>query len=342
MSENMESKAPPLLVMSSAPHVHRDQDVPRIMRDVIWALLPALAVGLWFFGLPALKVLVFSVGGCVFFEWAYLKLMKKPMKIRDLSAVVTGILLAMNLPPGSPWWLALVGALTAIVIAKQIYGGLGYNPFNPALVARVLLLISFPVQMTTWAKPGGPLVLDAETGATPLAAIREAVSLGQTVDQVTVEPLWKLLVGIRGGSLGEVSVIALLLGGLFLLKRGHIRWQIPVSFIGAVMAISGIAYLVAPTQHGSPLLHLFSGGLFLGAFFMATDMVTSPVTRKGMLIFGLGCGMITAVIRLWGGYPEGLSFAVLRMIAATPLIVRYTKPRTFGTGRKLYEEVKAS
>ncbi len=337
-----EKKEPPLLVMSSAPHVHRDQDVPRIMRDVVWAMIPALLVGLWFFGLPALKVLIFSVGGCILFEWLYLKVAGRPMKLHDFSAVVTGVLLAMNLPPGSPWWLALVGAFVAIVIAKQIYGGLGFNPFNPALVARVLLLISFPVQMTTWAKPAGPLVMDAETGATPLGAIRDAVSLGGTVDSVAVEPLWKLLVGIRGGSLGEVSVIALLLGGLFLLWRGHIRWQIPVTFIGSVLLITGIAHFAAPQAYASPLVHVLSGGLFLGAFFMATDMVTSPVTRKGMLIFGIGCGVITAVIRLWGGYPEGVSFAILLMNAATPLIDRYTKPKVFGTGRKLFEEVKAS
>lgn len=337
-----DSAKTPLLVMSSAPHVHRDQDVPRIMRDVIWALLPALLVGLWFFGLPALRVLLVAVAGCLFFEWGYLKLVGRSAKLGDFSAVVTGILLAMNLPPGSPWWMVLVGAFVAIVIAKQIYGGLGFNPFNPALVARVLLLISFPVQMTSWSAPAGPGALDAATGATPLAAIREAVSLGQSAEQVAVAPVWKLLVGMRGGSLGEVSVIALLLGGLFLLRRGHIRWQIPVAFIGCTGLVTAGAWLLDPGAVAPPLVHLLSGGLFLGAFFMATDMVTSPVTRKGMLIFGVGCGVITAVIRLWGGYPEGVSFAILLMNAATPLIDRYTKPKVFGTGRKLYEEAEAA
>lgn len=345
MSEERNAATPaaaPLLVMSSSPHVHSEREVPRIMRDVLIALAPALLMGLWFFGLPALRTLVFALGGCLFFEWATLRLLKKPARLHDLSAAVTGVLLAMNLPPSSPWWLALIGAFVAIVIAKQIYGGLGYNPFNPALVARVLLLISFPVQMTTWALPTGPLRLDGGTGATPLGALREGLALGRSVDELTLTPFWKLLVGVRGGSLGEVSVLALLIGGLFLLWRGHIRWQIPVGFLAAVAVLSGIPWLLAPTRYASPVYHLLSGGLFLGAFFMATDMVTSPVTRRGMLVFGLGCGLLTALIRLWGGYPEGVSFAILLMNAATPLIDRATRPRVFGTGRRLYEEGKAA
>ncbi len=344
-ADKKKEPAGPLLVMSASPHVHREQNVPGIMRDVVIALLPATLVGLWFFGLPALKVLALSLAGCLLFEWAFLKAMKRRGSLRDLSAVVTGLLLAMNLPPTSPWWLVLVGCLVAIILGKQIYGGLGYNPFNPALVARVFLLISFPVQMTTWLRPAAnPLAVDATTGATPLGAVRDHMSLGNTLplpaDLAT--PAWKLLVGLRGGSLGEASVIALLLGGLFLLWRGHIRWQIPVGFIGTLLVVTGVAWLADPGRYASPLLHGLSGGLLLGAFFMATDMVTSPVTRKGMLIFGVGCGLLTAVIRLWGGYPEGVSFAILLMNAATPLIDRYTKPRVFGTGRKLYEEVKAA
>ncbi|MBM4118899.1 RnfABCDGE type electron transport complex subunit D [bacterium] len=345
MSEDGIAKTPtaaPLLVMSSSPHVHSDREVPRIMRDVLIALAPALLMGLWFFGLPALRVLVFAVGGCLCFEWATLRLLKRPGRLHDLSAAVTGVLLAMNLPPTSPWWLVLIGAFVAIVIAKQIYGGLGYNPFNPALVARVLLLVSFPVQMTTWALPTGPLRLDGGTGPTPLGTLREGLALGRSVDELALTPLWKLLVGVRGGSLGEVSVIALLLGGLYLLWRGHIRWQIPVGFLAAVAVLSGLPWLLDPARHGSPVYHLLSGGLFLGAFFMATDMVTSPVTRRGMLVFGLGCGLLTALIRLWGGYPEGVSFAILLMNAATPLIDRATRPRVFGTGRRLYEERKAA
>ena len=291
----------------------------------------------------AVKVLAVSVGGCLFFEWAGMRIWGRRATLRDFSAVVTGVLLAMNLPSGSPWWMALVGALAAILLGKLIYGGLGYNPFNPALVARVVLLISFPVQMTTWPTPTGPgTALDAATGATPLGALREALSLGRTVAEVDLTPFWKLLVGFRPGSLGEVSVIALLLGGIFLLAKGIIRWQVPVSFIGTVFVVTGICHLADPVHYVSPVYHVLSGGLFLGAFFMATDMVTSPVTRKGMLIFGCGCGLLTSVIRLWGGYPEGVSFAILLMNAATPLIDRYTKPKRFGQGRKLYEEAKAA
>jgi electron transport complex protein RnfD len=337
-----EPKPEPLLVMSSSPHVHGDREIPRIMRDVLIALAPGLLVGLWFFGLPALRVLLVAVGGCLLFEWAMLRALHRPGRLHDLSAAVTGVLLAMNLPSTSPWWMVLIGAFVAIVIAKQVYGGLGYNPFNPALVARVLLLISFPVQMTTWATPAGPLRLDAATGATPLGVLREGLALGKTADELTLAPAWKLLVGLRGGSLGEVSVLALLLGGLYLLWRGHIRWQIPVAFLAAVAVLSGIPWLLDADHYASPVFHLLSGGLMLGAFFMATDMVTSPVTRRGMLIFGLGCGLLTALIRLWGGYPEGVSFAILLMNAATPLIDRATRPRIFGTGRKLYEEGKAA
>ena len=246
----------------------------------------------------------------------------------------------MNLPSASPWWLVIIGSAAAIILGKAIYGGLGYNPFNPALVARVFLLISFPVQMTRWVVPAGPTTgMDAATGATPLGAAKEAVSLGKTLGEAALPANTDLLLGNVGGSLGEVGALALLAGGLFLLWRGHIRWQIPVGFIGTVVVITGIAHLADPTRYLSPVVHVLAGGLMLGAFFMATDMVTSPVTRKGMLIFGVGCGLLTAVIRLWGGYPEGVSFAILIMNALTPLIDRYTRPRVFGAGaRKLYEE----
>jgi len=335
----------PRLVVSTSPHVHRDEDVPRIMRSVVYALVPGILVGLWFFGLVALQVYAIAVAGCMLLEWAFQRMLGRPNTLGDWSAVVTGLLLAMNLPAGSPWWMVVVGCLAAVVLGKGIYGGLGYNPFNPALVARVVLLISFPVQMTTWPAQGGPLTVDATTAATPLGAIREALSLGQTVPQAMAGmdvPLWKLLVGMRSGCLGEVSVVALLLGGLFLLRKGHIKWQVPLGFIATVFLFTGVAWLADPAHYANPLYHTFSGGLFLGAFFMATDMVTSPVTRKGMFIFAVGCGLITVIIRLWGGYPEGVSFAILLMNAATPLIDRYTKPRVFGAKRKLYEEAKAA
>ena len=252
--------------------------------------------------------------------------------------MVTALLLAMNLPASSPSWMVLAGSLVAMVLGKMVFGGLGYNPFNPALVARVFLLVSFPVQMTKWVQPAGPTVIDAATGATPLGALREAISLGHPLGSVEMTPLLDLFIGARGGCLGEVSTVALLLGGLFLLWKGIIRWQIPVGFIATVALITGVVKLVSPETAVSPLYHVMTGGLMLGAFFMATDMVTSPVTRKGMLIFGVGCGLLTAVIRLWGGYPEGVSFAILLMNAATPLIDRFTKPKVFGSAKKLYEE----
>lgn len=328
------------LIVSASPHVHSGQDVPQIMRDVILALMPGVLVGIWFFGLDAARVLLLATAGCLATEWIMCRLLGRKSPIRDLSAVLTGVLLAMNLPSGSPWWLVVLGSIVAIALGKAIYGGLGYNPFNPALMARVFLLISFPVQMTRWVVPRGiGTGFDATTGATPLGAAKEAVSLGKPLADAGLPTNMEMLVGNVGGSFGEVSALALALGGLFLIWRGIIRWQIPVGFIGAVVVITGIAHLASPDKYLSPLVHVLAGGLILGAFFMATDMVTSPVTRRGMLIFGIGCGLLTAVIRLWGGYPEGVSFAILLMNSTTPLIDRFTKPRVFGgQGRKLFEE----
>ncbi len=331
---------PRKFIVSASPHVHSGQDVTGVMRDVILALTPALLAGIWFFGFDAFRVLLLAVLGCVGFEIMMNKLLGRASTIKDLSAALTGILLAMNLPSGSPWWMVIVGSGAAIILGKAIYGGLGYNPFNPALVARVFLLISFPVQMTRWVVPAGITTpMDAATGATPLGAAKEAASLGKPLSDAGIGDNMHLLLGNVGGSFGEVSALALLAGGAFLLYRGLIRWQIPVGFIGSVVVITGIAHLAAPERYLSPLFHVLAGGLILGAFFMATDMVTSPVTRKGMLIFGIGCGVLTSVIRLWGGYPEGVSFAILLMNAVTPLIDRYTKPKVFGqVTRKLYEE----
>ncbi len=328
------------LIVSASPHVHSGTDVQRIMRDVILALLPGLLVGFFYFGLDAVRVTALAVAGCLLAEWAMNRALKRDNTLGDLSAVLTGVLLAMNLPSGSPWWMVLVGSLVAIILGKAIYGGLGFNPFNPALVARVFLLISFPVQMTRWVVPAGPgTKLDALTGATPLGLAKEAASLGKPLAEADLPSSAQMLLGNMGGSFGEVSAGALLLGGLFLIWRGHIRWQIPVGFIGTVVLVTGIAHAAAPDRYLSPLIHVLAGGLMLGAFFMATDMVTSPVTRRGMLIFGVGCGLLTAIIRLWGGYPEGVSFAILLMNAATPLIDRYTRPRVFGgQRRKLFEE----
>ena len=332
--------APRRLIVSASPHVHSGQDVTSVMRDVILALMPAVLAGIWYFGFDAFRVLILAVAGCVGFEMLMNRLLGKSSTIKDLSAALTGILLAMNLPSGSPWWMVITGSGAAIILGKAIYGGLGYNPFNPALVARVFLLISFPVQMTRWVVPAGiTTATDAATGATPLGIAKEAASLGTPLSSAGLPGNAQLLLGNVGGSFGEVSALALLAGGAYLLYRGIIRWQIPAGFIGSVVLITGIAHLVQPDRYLSPLFHVLAGGLIIGAFFMATDMVTSPVTRRGMLIFGIGCGILTSVIRLWGGYPEGVSFAILLMNAVTPLIDRYTKPRVFGqVSRKLYEE----
>ena len=336
----MSSSPDRKFIISAAPHVHSGADIKTVMRDVILALAPALLIGIWFFGFDAFRVLVLAVAGCVGFELLMNRLLGRQATIKDLSAALTGILLAMNLPSSSPWWMVIAGSGAAIILGKAIYGGLGYNPFNPALVARVFLLISFPVQMTRWVVPQGITTgMDATTGATPLGAAKEAAALGTPLNAAGLPGNLDLLIGNVAGSFGEVSAIALLLGGAYLLYRGIIRWQIPVGFIGSVVLITGLAHLIQPERYLNPLVHVLAGGLIIGAFFMATDMVTSPVTRKGMLIFGIGCGVLTSVIRLWGGYPEGVSFAILLMNAVTPLIDRYTKPKVFGQpARKLYEE----
>lgn len=317
--------------LSSSPHIHSGETTDKIMRLVIYALLPAVVVSVVFFGLPALRVILICTLGCIAFEALSCWLMKRPQSISDGSAALTGILLALNLPPASPWWLALLGSTIAILIGKMIYGGLGYNPFNPALVARVVLLISFPVQMTTWTAPA-PLSmgLDAVTSATPLGEMKSAVMLTGELPLLATSGFDRYFYGLMAGSLGEVSALVLLLGGIFLLWKKVITWHIPISFMGSVVVIAGIFWIIDPTRYPSPLFHLLTGGLILGVFFMATDMVTSPVTAKGMIIFGCGCGLLTVLIRLFGGYPEGVSFAILLMNAATPLIDRYTQQKIYG------------
>jgi electron transport complex protein RnfD len=319
------------LYLSSSPHIHSGETTDKVMRMVIYALLPACAVSIYFFGLPALSVLLICTLGCVAAEAICCKMMGRKMTLADGSAALTGILLALNLPPSAPWWMSLFGAFIAILIGKQVYGGLGYNPFNPALVARVVLLISFPVQMTTWTAPA-PIGsgLDAVTTATPLGEMKTAVMLTGKLPELATSGFGNYLTGNMGGCLGEVSALALLAGGLYLLYKKIITWHTPVSFAGTVIVIGGIFWMIDPTKYPSPLFHLLTGGLILGVFFMATDMVSSPVTDKGMLIFGFGCGLITVLIRLFGGYPEGVSFAILLMNAATPLIDRYTRPKIFG------------
>ena len=324
-----------LLKVSPSPHVHTTQSVKSIMYGVVIALLPALAVAIYFFGLDALRVTLIAVASSVFFEWVIQKyLLKGELSVTDGSAIITGILLAFNVPSSLPWWMIVLGSLVAIGVAKMSFGGLGKNPFNPALIGRVFLLISFPVDMTTWPVNRFVHALhpDAITGATPLGLLKEGIKNGESMKALLHEIPDKLhlFIGNTGGSLGEVSALAIVLGGLFLIYRRIITWHIPVSYILTVFVFTGILFLVNPEKYVDPVIHLFAGGLMLGAFFMATDMVTSPMTYKGMIIFGVGAGLLTTIIRVWGAYPEGVSFAILIMNAATPLINQSIKPKRFG------------
>ncbi len=323
------------LYLSSSPHVHSGDTTSKVMRAVLLSLVPACGVAVYFFGPSALSVLLIATLGCIAVEAVCQRLMGQPVTIADGSAAITGVLLALNLPPTCPWWMTLLGAVIAIVIGKQVYGGLGSNPFNPALVARVVLLISFPVQMTTWSSPA-PIGsgTDLVTTATPLGEWKNAVMLTGEMPEAMQGSMVDYFVGNMAGCIGEVSALALLLGAAYLFYRKILTWHIPATYVGTVILLSGIFWLVNPAKYPNPLFHLVTGGLILGAFYMATDMVTTPVSIRGMLIFGVGCGVLTVLIRLFGGYPEGVSFAILLMNAATPLIDRYTKPRTFGTVRK--------
>ena len=303
------------------------------MYGVLIALVPTFIFSIVFFGLGAILVTLTSVAACLVFEYVIQKyLMKQRPTIWDGSAIITGVLLAFNLPSSLPLWIVVIGALVAIGIGKMSFGGLGNNIFNPALVGRVFLLISFPVQMTTWPVPNGFATADAVTGATPLALVKEAVKNGQAVGDTLSSvgiTTSNLILGNIGGSLGEVAAIGLLLGFAYMLIRKIISWHIPVAIFATVIVFSGILNLADPAQFAGPVFHLFTGGLMLGAIFMATDYVTSPMTHKGMLIYGVGIGLLTVIIRVFGAYPEGMSFAILIMNGFTPLINRYCKPRRF-------------
>ncbi|NIQ37523.1 MAG: RnfABCDGE type electron transport complex subunit D [Proteobacteria bacterium] len=319
-------------ILSSSPHLLTEESVPGIMRAVVIALLPATAMGVYLFGRHALLIVLICTASALAIEAICQKALGRKITLTDWSAAVTGILMALNLPPGSPWWMAFLGSGIAIVLGKQIYGGLGYNPFNPVLVARVILLVSFPVQMTKWWQPRIPFYgnVDVVTTATPLGEMKTHLLLKGTLDGFTMDRLIDPLVGNIGGCIGEVSAIALALGGLYLLARKVISWHIPLAFLGTVFLATAFLWMLNPERFMNPMFHLFTGGLFLGAFFMATDLVTSPVMKQGMIVFGIGCGLITSVIRVFGGYPEGVSFSILLMNAATPLIDRFTAPKPFG------------
>ncbi len=320
------------LIVSLSPHIHGRDSVQRNMYGVCIALIPALLTSLYFFGVGAAVVLATSVAACVFFEWAITKyiLRSNRLTVTDGSAVLTGLLLGFNLPSNLPVWIIIIGALVAIGVGKMTFGGLGCNPFNPALVGRVFLLVSFPVQMTTWPVPGQlSSYLDAETAATPLALMKEAVKSGDASVLDLLPDSIDLLVGQTGGCLGEVSALALLIGLAYMLARRIVMWHIPVSILLTVFVLSGLLHLYNP-MYASPVTVLLTGGLMLGACFMATDYVTSPMTPKGQLIYGVAIGFLTVVIRTFGAYPEGMSFAILIMNAFTPLINTYCKPKRFG------------
>lgn len=318
-------------VVSGTPHVRSKESIQSIMRDVIIALIPATAMGIYFFGIPALILIAVSIVASVFFEWLYQKLLKKPVTISDLSAVVTGLLLAMNLPASAPIWVPIVGAAFAIIFAKQLFGGLGQNFINPALAGRAFLLASYPTEMTTWTAPVGFSGADAVAVATPLATLKTGAMPDASLTDV--------ILGTNiGGCIGETCAVALIIGGIYLLVKHVISWRIPVLYILTVFVLTAA---IGRKGLRVPVYEIFTGGLMLGAFFMATDYASSPVTPKGQIIFAIGCGIITTLIRIFGGYPEGVSYSILIMNLAVPLIERFTEPKIFGALPKVKEAKKA-
>ena len=329
------------LIVSPAPHAHSGDSVRKNMLLVIAALLPAYIVSVIEFGWGALITTAISVVACVAFEWLIAKfILKQKPTICDCSAILTGLLLAFNLPSNLPWWIVIIGALVAIGVGKMTFGGLGQNPFNPALVGRVFLLISFPVQMTTWPRPLGfaGSYVDAETGATPLALLKQGIKGGDSSIVSQLPSLWDAFIGVMGGSLGEVCALALLAGGIFLICTRVITWHIPVSILATVALFAAVTGWCGALPEGLTTaqyvaMTLCTGGIMLGAFFMATDYVTSPMTPWGKIIFGIGIGLIVMVIRTWGAYPEGMSFAILIMNACVPLL-NHIRPKRFGEKKK--------
>jgi len=349
-AETKQASPPPVstltltspLVVAASPHTRSPATVSRIMWLVVFALLPALGGSVYYFGLKSLLLVAISVASSMLFDTLAQRAFGRKPTPFDGSAVITGLLLAYNLPPGVPLWIPVIGAAFATIVVKQFFGGLGHNFVNPALAARAFLMVSWPTHMTTlWLRPFGtaPLSgLDAVSGATPLAFVRRAAELvpqGMNVNDLlrqanSLAELKRLFFGNVGGCLGETSALLLLIGALLLIIIRVIDWRIPVAYIGTVIVLA----LVLPNSHLTPWFHVFSGGIILGAFFMATDYVTSPVTAKGRIIFGIGCGVITMIIRLYGGYPEGCSYSILLMNVATPLIDRLTRPKLFGAPKK--------
>jgi len=337
--------------LTSSPFVHGPNSVNRVMLQVVYALVPAVAAYIWFFGWGVLVNILWASAVALGLEAAVLAARRKPMRpyLTDGSALVTAVLLAFALPPLAPWWLTVVGVVFAIVIAKHLYGGLGFNPFNPAMVGYVTLLISFPLEMTTWPAAQAPhlgplqalgyiftgdlpagLALDTISGATPLDAMKTQLGLERTVSEVLRQPTF----GAVGGAGWEIVNGLVLLGGLWLVFRRTISWHTPVGMLGALFVIALVFHLSAPDQYAGPFFHLASGGAILGAFFIATDPVSGATSARGRLLFGAGAGILTYVIRTWGGYPDGVAFSVLLMNMAAPTIDYYTQPRVFGHSRE--------
>jgi len=324
-----------LLNVSPSPHQHSSETTRKLMYGVVFALLPALAASVYYFGTGAIIVTLTSVVSCVAVEYLIQKfVLKVKPSVSDGSAVVTGLLLAFNVPSNLPLFIIVIGAVISIGVAKMTFGGLGNNPFNPALVGRVFLLISFPVKMTSWPVPTGFKTgyADAVTGATPLGILSEGVKNGETVSALMekIPSHLQMFYGHMGGSMGEVAAGALILGGIYMIWKKIITWHIPVTVLLTVAVFTGILWQADPSKFADPVFHLLTGGVMLGAIFMATDYVTSPMTPKGMIIYAIGIGVITVLIRTWGAYPEGVSFAILIMNAFVPLLNMYIKPARFG------------
>ena len=327
------------LNISLSPHIHGNETTRKLMFGVVIALVPTIIASVMFFGIGAIITTATAVISCVAIEYLIQKFVfRKSVSITDGSALVTGLLLALNLPSNIPVYMIIIGSLVAIGVAKMTFGGLGNNPFNPALVGRVFMLISFPSHMTTWPTPAGFATgyFDAATGATLLAIIKEGIKNGESISALMeqIPSTVELLLGRLGGSIGEVSAIALLIGFIYMLYKKIITWHIPVSILGSLVLFTSILWFANPNEYISPTFHVLSGGVLLGAIFMATDYVTSPMNPKSMIIYGCGIGILTAIIRIWGAYPEGVSFAILIMNAFVPLLNAYIKPKRFG------EEVK--
>ena len=317
-----EKKPETRYLLSTSPHMATTDNVPKIMWTVIAALTPAVVFGAYNFGFSVLLTIMASVIAAVATEFVINKMRGRESSVADGSAVLTGLLLAITLPPSFPSAYAAVGAVFAIAIGKQIFGGLGYNIFNPALLGRAFLQASFSVKMTTWT---APVTIDAVTTATPLGLFKF---------EKVMTPYFNMFMGKIGGCIGETSALLIIIGGVYLLLKKYADWRIPVSYLGTVLVLGGLLWLINPGQYPDPVFHLFSGGLMLGAFFMATDMVTSPVTQKGTWIYGIGMGAVLIIIRLFGGLPEGVMYSILFMNAFVPLINRYTRPKFFGEVKK--------